>query len=606
MDEFANQYATALADYLAGAGETALRRAYELGRQALEYESGVLVVAEAHHKALHEILLRKKTKKELAQMISGPAADFYSECLSPFEMAQRGYQESISSLRKLNEALQRQERDLRLLLSPMPNLLLTVDDHDCLAAFFVPPNFPRILKGYEVGMPLARVLPDEIETHVMTALPEVRQSATDYRIECPLTIDGQTVYFELQISPVTDSRDVLLVVDNITERKEIEVAEHKQRILAEALRDTAIALNSSLDLNEILNHIVASIGRVVPHDTANIMLIERDVARIVRSFDYGEQSLGEFERSITELHISPDKTPTLHKVVEGKQSVIVSDLQAYTEQYGYTGLGRAGSALCAPILIAGEVIGLINLNSLKSGFFILAHIENLNIFANQAAVAIQNARLYEQAQEAAALNERQRLARDLHDAVSQSLFSATIIAEALPRLWEQHPDKVFANLHQLHQLTRSAAAEMRVLLWELRPANLVSTGLDKLLAELISAVQARRKMAIERTVEGTQQLPPDVHIAFFRIAQECLNNIVKHSQATEAHIHLHTDAQQTIMRIRDNGQGFDQDKISSGFGMDTMRERAQMIGASLQVASEQGRGTEITVTWQHSETNNAK
>jgi two-component system nitrate/nitrite sensor histidine kinase NarX len=425
---FATQYTAALESYLDGEGEAALRRAYELGRRALEYESGVLVVAAAHHKALQAILLRKAGDETGARMINA-AADFFSECLSPFEMARRGFQESIASLRDLNEALHRQQRDLRLLLSPMPDLLLTIDEQNRLAAFFAPPGFPSILKAREVGIPLADVLPDEFNHTILPALPEVRQSQQVYRMECPLTIDGQTLYFELQLSPVSDSREVLLVIDDITERKAIQMA------------------------------------------------------------------------------------------------------------------------------------------------------------------------LYQQAQEVAALNERQRLARDLHDAVSQSLFSASIIAESLPRLWEQNPNKVLPNLVQLHRLIRSAAAEMRILLWELRPSNLVNTTMDILLTHLVNAVQARTKMTIECTVERTPVLPEDVHIAFYRIAQESLNNIVKHSQATEASIHLTVEGEQARLRIRDNGRGFRLEGASSGLGLGTMRERAQIIGASLELVSEPGQGTEITVTW---------
>jgi two-component system nitrate/nitrite sensor histidine kinase NarX len=208
--------------------------------------------------------------------------------------------------------------------------------------------------------------------------------------------------------------------------------------------------------------------------------------------------------------------------------------------------------------------------------------------------------LYKQAQEVAALNERQRLARDLHDAVSQSLFSASIIAESLPRLWEQNPNKVFPNLLQLHQLIKSAAAEMRILLWELRPANLIGTGLDKLLEQLVDAVQSRRKMAIRCTVEGIKRLPDDVHIAFYRIVQEALNNIVKHSQATEAIIYLSNEEGQTILRISDNGQGFSVEGPSTGLGLGTMRERAQIIGASLEIISRHEQGTEISVMWKAS------
>jgi signal transduction histidine kinase len=113
----------------------------------------------------------------------------------------------------------------------------------------------------------------------------------------------------------------------------------------------------------------------------------------------------------------------------------------------------------------------------------------------------------------------------------------------------------------------------------------------------MNAAQSRTKMTIQCQVEGEQPLPEEVHIAFYRIAQESLNNIIKHSQATQAHITLSCQPEQAVLRIRDNGQGFSSKTPTSGFGLGTMRERAQMIGASLEIISERQQGTEITVRW---------
>lgn len=593
--EFAAQYAAALEGYLAGAGETALSSAYELGRQALEYEAGMLVVADAHHQALKALLHKKNSTK--ASQILAEAADFFTECISSFEMAQRGFRESVGLLRNMNEMLRGQQRDLSLLLSPMPNLLLTLDENDRLAAFFVPPGFPRILKACEIGLSLAEVLPDVMGTNFSEALEEVHESGQVYRLEFPFIVDGATLYFDLQISPVPESRDVLLVIDNITARKEIEIAEHNQRILAEALRDTALTLNSSLDLDEILRRIFASIGQVVPHDTATIILIDKKVARIVRSYGYVEHGLEQITRTNPNFQISPEKTPKMYEVVETKRPVIIDDLAANNARYGYSGLGISGSAVSAPIFIADLVIGLINLNSFEVNFYTPTHAENLQIFANQAAIAIQNARLYEHAQELAAFNERQRLARDLHDSVSQSLFAASSMAESATKLWERNPKRVLTLLLDLHQLLRSSMAEMRILLWELRPANLIATPLDKLITQLVDAYRSRTHMTIICSAAETQNLPEDVHIALYRITQESLNNIVKHSRATEAGVDLRHEDEKIVLHIYDNGKGFDMGEISSGFGLDNMRERAEMIGAALDVMSEQARGTRITIKW---------
>jgi signal transduction histidine kinase len=595
---FISAYIAAFSDYVAHGQEAALGRAYELGREALAFNSGLFVITASHHEALNRALSLPNAKS--SDQIIKRAGEFLAESLSPFEMATRGFQESITVLNNLNTAFHRQQKDLRLLLSPIPNLLLTLDKQDCLAALFVPSNFPPILKSQKVGTALADVLPSELVEPIITASLAVRQSNQVHRLECPLMVNGQMVYFDLQVSPVDDSQNVLLVIDDITERKEIEIAEQQQRILAESLRDIAIALGSSLDLDEVLNRIVVSIGRVVPHDTANIMLVEAMQAHIVRSFGYRIHHLDDYENKITNLLLSPDVTPTLHQVIESRQTVIVVDLAA--KKRDHIGLGLSGSAVSAPIMVGDSIIGVINLNSFTTGFFTAVHAENLQIFANQAAVAIENARLFEQAQEAATLKERQRLARDLHDSVTQSLFSASVITESLISLLKRDPDKASSLLVDLHRIMKGTLAEMRVLLLELRPSSLVSTTLDKLLDQLVTVMRGQTKMTLVLTADVEPQLPEDVHLGFYRIAQEALNNVVKHSRATNVNLQLYCVGETTVLCVQDDGQGFDSAKTSSGLGLNNMRERAEIIEGLLKISSQPGQGTEIMLSWEPSTT----
>ena len=157
--------------------------------------------------------------------------------------------------------------------------------------------------------------------------------------------------------------------------------------------------------------------------------------------------------------------------------------------------------------------------------------------ADQLAIAIENSRLYEQASELAASHERQRLARDLHDAVSQTLFSVSLIAEVLPRIYARDPDQGAQRLEELRQLTRGALAEMRTLLLELRPAALAEANLPDLLKQLGEAVTGRARIPVEVVSEGSPELPSDVRLAFYRIAQEALNNVAKHSGASRRNAH---------------------------------------------------------------------
>ncbi len=219
--------------------------------------------------------------------------------------------------------------------------------------------------------------------------------------------------------------------------------------------------------------------------------------------------------------------------------------------------------------------------------------------ATMAALDVTESKQAEgKARELVALEERQRLAADLHDAVSQTLYTMNMMTQALPRQFEQHPERIVAQIGQLQQLSQSALAEMRTLLLELRPANLVKTRLAELFSQLGNSIQTRRDIQMTSTVDVEEPLPEDVHLAFYRIVQEALNNISKHSEATEASIKLVAEKQGLVLRIRDNGKGFDVDASGTGgMGLGIMRERAATIGAHFKMRRVKAGGTEITVTW---------
>jgi PAS domain S-box-containing protein len=196
------------------------------------------------------------------------------------------------------------------------------------------------------------------------------------------------------------------------------------------------------------------------------------------------------------------------------------------------------------------------------------------------------------------VEERNRLARDLHDAVSQTLFSTSLIAEVLPKLWERNPDAGKAKLEEVRQLTRGALAEMRTLLFELRPAALADADLNDLLKQLAESVTGRARVPVAVEVQGTFDAPTDVKIALYRIAQEALNNIAKHSGATQARVSLQCSESDIALRIMDNGRGFDVAQTANGsFGLSNIKERAAQIGANLDISSKIDEGTEIAVTW---------
>jgi PAS domain S-box-containing protein len=205
----------------------------------------------------------------------------------------------------------------------------------------------------------------------------------------------------------------------------------------------------------------------------------------------------------------------------------------------------------------------------------------------------------EQREEAAAAAERERLARELHDAVTQSLFSVAAIAEALPRVWERNAQEARRGLEELRWLTQGALAEMRTLLLELRPSALTEQRLDLLLHQLTEAMTGRTRIPVTTQVTGDCSLPTEVQIALYRIAQEALNNITKHARATMATIDLHCQPGYARLHISDDGRGFDPQGVQPGqLGLDIMRERAQSIGAILRIESQPNQGTRVLAEWQ--------
>lgn len=267
-------------------------------------------------------------------------------------------------------------------------------------------------------------------------------------------------------------------------------------------------------------------------------------------------------------------------------------------------------AISIPLTAKGRILGFINLGSQAWRDVAPDACDLMAAIGQQVGVAVENAQLYEQAEAAAAAAERSRLARELHDAVSQTLFSASMIAGVLPRLWERDPQAAREQLAQLHQLTKGAQAEMRILLLELRPDAMLETPLGDLLQQLGQATSSRAMVPVEVALSGDCQPPVEIKVALYRIAQEALNNVIKHADADRVRISLACDEQPDAVNavagappvitliVQDDGAGFDPARIPrERLGQRTMRERADAIGAALTVISAIGQGTTVTCRW---------
>ena len=260
------------------------------------------------------------------------------------------------------------------------------------------------------------------------------------------------------------------------------------------------------------------------------------------------------------------------------------------------------SWMWVPLAVKGRIIGGIGVAHELRNHFTAHHADLALSAANQAAVTMINAELYGKAQEIAVLEERQRLARNLHDAVNQSLFSAGLIAEVLPRLWDKDQDLARQSLEDLRKLTRGAMAEMRALLAELRPSTLTDSELGDLVRLLGNAFTGRTNIPVKLAVAGQGILPAEAQVASYRVCQETLNNIAKHANATTVEIDLKYEETAIELSIRDDGKGFDPERTTSGhYGLSMMRERAEAVGARLTITSQPNHGTELTIRWNNTQ-----
>jgi signal transduction histidine kinase len=259
-----------------------------------------------------------------------------------------------------------------------------------------------------------------------------------------------------------------------------------------------------------------------------------------------------------------------------------------------------------PLVQKGKTVGLLSLSIGQSSFYTDEQAHLALAFASQAAVAMENARLYQQAQEAAVLEERARIARELHDSVTQALFSMTMHAEAARVVLEgagltedvRPAGRALRNVRQLGELTEGALAEMRALIFELRPGALQEEGLVAALQKHSAALSAREGLRIE--VQGPERRVPldqstEEHL--YRSAQEALHNVIKHAGARRATVRLDVEAgERLVLEIEDDGMGFDPAAVPAGhLGLRTMADRVGQIGGTLEIESAPGSGTTVRV-----------
>jgi signal transduction histidine kinase len=257
------------------------------------------------------------------------------------------------------------------------------------------------------------------------------------------------------------------------------------------------------------------------------------------------------------------------------------------------------SAVFIPIQGKDTVLGVLQLSlDEERGHFTASDKSFVESLATSIATAIANERLNVEAQALASQQERQHLAAELHDALNQSLFTANLIAEVLPHLWEKDIDEGRRSLTHLHSLVRGAAAELRGVLGGLCPNTLAETDLVVLIHQLSDAFTGRTTVPVSIEVSGEGDILLPVQETFYKLCNEMLTNIAKHAKASQVEIQLRHEDEGVELRVMDNGCGFDPEQVSEGhYGLDFMYKRAKAIDATLVISSADGQGTDISVWW---------
>jgi signal transduction histidine kinase len=247
-----------------------------------------------------------------------------------------------------------------------------------------------------------------------------------------------------------------------------------------------------------------------------------------------------------------------------------------------------------PLISRGRALGTINLYYLPEQEPGEDEKVFLGAVADQTAVAVENVRLFAGVRDKAALEERQRLARELHDSVSQALYGITLGTKTARTLLDKNPDRVADPLDYVLSLAEAGQAEMRALIFELRPESLETEGLIAALEKQAAALKARHRIEVDAVLCYEPEASLEAKEAVYRIAQEALHNTVKHARAANVQIKMKCDSEWITLEVSDDGIGFDaQGDFPGHLGLRSMRERALRLGGTLEVDSTSGKGTRI-------------
>jgi PAS domain S-box-containing protein len=424
-----------------------------------------------------------------------------------------------------------------------------------------------------------------------TSALDVRKDGTAF----PVEVNGTVFTYRGQ-------RHILGVVRDTTER--VKARELLEQRVEERTRELSTLLEvarnvaSRLELEPLLELILDQMKVVADYDGAAILMLEDGALRTLERHAPGDTNL------VMQHRTPVEGLGSMWTTLSRGEPVIIGDVQGNSEQASAfreangrlmeTVMAYVRSWLAVPLIYKDRPIGLLTLASSEPHVYTQRNGTLALAIASQAAIAIENARLYEKAQELAALEERQRLSRELHDSVTQALYGIGLAAETTRVLLQRDPARAAESNEVIRSLAQAGTAEMRALLFELRPESLELEGLVAALQKQVNALEARYNIPVLTALcqEPPASLP--VKEALYRIAQEALHNAIKHAQPMRLVVLLDCSAGEVLLEVQDDGGGFDPSGSFPGhLGLRSMNERATKLGGTLEIESIVGTGTRV-------------
>jgi signal transduction histidine kinase len=501
--------------------------------------------------------------------------------------------ERTEELEQANAALQESEQRFRVALVNTPVVVFNQDLDLRYTWIYNPQHYAE---QPIVGKTDAELFSPEDALRLTALKKRVIAAGLLTREEVSLTVGRRTSFYDMTLDPLYDENGAVTgltcAATDITERKHIEEEVRRRLAESEGLQRIAKGLLQKVGLDEVLEIVCAEAMQLTGAKGSAVLLLDQD--GWLKLTHRAGTPVYNLDRLPVEGSFAGRAVQTGSHVWVNRQDRELDEAADLWQGFPWTpGLL---SMLSVPLKVDLQPIGVLNILN-KPGDLTQEDIRIINLFADQAAIIIEHVRLQHQAERFAVLEERQRLARELHDSVTQALYSVTLYADAARLAFSRKQwEALERNLQEVRNMAREAMYDMRLLVFELRPFMLEKEGLASALRARLAAVEARAGLKTEVQVEGERRLPIGIEEELYRIAQEGLNNVVKHAKASVVKIHLKYEEDAVHLEMIDNGTGFDPNASrSGGVGLRGIQERVQKSGGRLKIDSSPGKGTRLAV-----------